>query len=91
MYIPMPFPRCPQCGKIGSSGFHRYCGGELEIDPETEMVYCPKCGKKWALRDSRYYCSCGNVFEASEVVEAIEEMLIICRICMDNILNQQNA
>ena len=91
MFVPMPFPRCPQCGEMSSKGYHKDCGGVLEINPETERVFCPKCSHMWDLYDSEYYCSCGEVYEADEITEAISEMLMICKICMDEIAEQQKA
>lgn len=91
MFIPMPFPKCPKCAKLGENGYHRKCGGALEINPDTNTVKCPKCDKKWDVWDSKYYCSCGNEFTSSEVHGAVEDMLMICKICIDNIAEQQQS
>ena len=83
MKLPLPFPYCPKCEKQHSISYHKDCGGALEIDPETEIVYCPKCGKNWDSWDSEYHCRCGNTFEANEVKKSVNELIEDCRECAE--------
>ena len=39
------------------------------------MVFCPDCGKEWVIYDSTYYCTCGNVFYAQDVVREVEYII----------------
>lgn len=91
MYIPMPFPKCKYCGKTGSQGYHRNCGGKLEIDPNIEEVFCPKCGSKWDIWDTTYYCTCGSKFTSQDVYDAVKDLLLMCKMCVSEIENQQKA
>lgn len=91
MYIPMPFPKCKKCGKSSTQGYHRGCGGKLEFDPEKENIRCPKCAKQWNIWDTTYFCSCGNEFHSKEIEDSIVQLLYACKICVQEIENQQKA
>ena len=91
MYIPLPFPKCPKCNKMSEQGYHHNCGGELQIDPKTEMVFCPKCRKEWEIWNSSYICSCGHTFTSSDVVETLKDLLLACNICVAELQRQQEA
>ena len=87
MRIPLPFPYCQKCGKKSLNSYHHTgsCGGLLEIDPDTIEVTCTKCKHSWNIWNSRYFCSCGNVFEAKEVKEAVDELIEDCKLCAEEI------
>ena len=92
MFIIMPFPRCPSCGKMEKNAIHRICGTFLEIDPKSEIVHCPSCDTYWSLNESHFFCGeCGRRFDASEIRDATEELLMICKICVDSLIAQANA
>lgn len=87
----MPFPKCTKCGSDGRQGYHRHCGGELEIDPLTELVFCPKCQSTWKIWDTTYYCACGYKFTSNDVYETIKELIAMCYLCVKEIEEQQKA
>lgn len=92
MYVALPFPRCKNCGKSAKQGYHHTCGGALEINPTTRMVHCPTCDcNDWNIEDSKYVCSCGAVFDSSDIPEAVEEMLLLCKVCMKELQKKQEA
>lgn len=93
MYVPFPFPQCPKCGKKSEQGYHHNndCGGNLEINPNTEQVHCPKCGKIWNIWDTKYICNCGNEFTSEEITDTIEVMLLMCKLCLSELERQQKA
>jgi hypothetical protein len=47
----------------------------MEIEPWQERVRCAGCSSSWTLRESTFYCSCGNVFESAEVESAVSEVV----------------
>ena len=85
MYIPLPFPICPQCNKNGEQSLHTKCEGLLEIDPDSNSVHCIKCDKKWDIWDSVYHCSCGHTFKAVEVKKAVEDVVELCQLCAEEL------
>lgn len=91
MYVALPFPKCKSCGKSASQGYHHNCGGALEINPDSNLVHCPRCGKTWNIWDTGYICSCGATFSSYEISESVQDMLLVCRMCMNEILQQQEA
>lgn len=91
MYVPMPFPKCFKCGNSGSQGYHRNCGGALEIDPLKEIVYCPKCSENWKIWDTTYYCTCGNEYTSNDIYDTTKELLAMCNFCLKEIEAQQKA
>ena len=91
MYLPLPFPPCPRCKKESNQGYHRNCGGKLEVDPINEMVVCLKCNEHWNIWDSTYYCSCGHKFTAVSIASEVKTILLLCKVCMDEIERQQQA
>ena len=82
MYVPLPFPFCPKCKKDGRQSYHKPCGGELQVDPETQVVKCSCCRKTWKLLTSGYYCSCGHTFTADEVKDELLLILDACKACV---------
>lgn len=91
MYVAMPFPKCKCCGKSSSQGYHHDCGGALEIDPVSKRVHCPKCGHIWDIWDTGYYCSCGATFTSYDIEDSVNDMLFLCKMCMNEIIKQQDA
>lgn len=92
MYVALPFPKCKSCGESSNRGYHHNCGGALEINPEIEIVHCPKCDKTWNIWESIYECSCcGETFTSYDITESVREMLFICKMCMKEIQKQQEA
>ena len=91
MRILLPFPKCHKCGEDSPKSILKSCGGTLFIETTTDDVYCSKCCKQWNVWDSKYYCSCGNVFEAKEIQDTLTEVLVFCRICAEEVLLQNQA
>lgn len=91
MYILLPFPVCNKCGKKGSESYHTNCKGILEIDPDNNNVRCQKCKKEWNIWDSIYHCTCGNTFKASEVKDAVENVIELCHLCAEELDLNQSA
>ena len=76
-WIPLPFPKCPSCGKSWSVTYHRDCPHKSEIEVETlrKRSRCSPCNQEWATIDSMFYCSCGYSFSGREVETAINKTL----------------
>ena len=88
-FLPLPFPRCNGCGESWTTSYHKGCGGELEVEPGSEAVACGKCNSGWQLRDSRFHCSCGAVFSAVEVSDAIDNLVLMVRQLADYLDDRQ--
>lgn len=91
MYVALPFPKCKSCGKSSCQGYHHKCGGALEINPDNNMVHCPRCGATWNIWNSGYNCSCGATFTSEDISDSVNDMLLLCKICMIEIRKQQEA
>lgn len=91
MKIPIPFPKCNSCGEAAPKSYHRNCGGRMNIETTTDVVYCNKCNSHWNVWDTTYYCTCGSAFKATEVRTALIEVLACCRVCAEEIVAQQQA
>lgn len=91
MKVPLPFPKCKECGKVYETSIHSMCGGEISIDISNDEVYCEKCKKHWNIWDSNYHCSCGATFKAKEVQGALTEVLAFCRACAVELKEQELA
>lgn len=72
-WLPFYFPKCPKCGTGWSKNFHRNCSfkGQLLVDPYQREVRCDSCQAEWYVMSSEFYCSCGYIFQASEVENAL--------------------
>ena len=62
----------------------------MMIEIDTDEVYCSECKKHWNVWESTYYCSCGQTFQAKEVVDALRDVLVFCQVCAEEI-ERQNA
>lgn len=89
MKIPMPFPRCNNCGEQSKQAIHRNCDGKLYISPYSNIVHCSKCGHEWNVWDSTYYCSCGHVFQSKDIKQSLVDLLEACKQCADELEKQQ--
>ena len=72
-WIPFCFPKCPRCQKGWSKNSHRNCflNGNLLVDPCLRQVQCDSCYKEWHIMSSEFHCSCGYIFQASEIENAL--------------------
>ncbi|NET42194.1 hypothetical protein [Okeania sp. SIO2B3] len=72
-WIAFLFPKCPSCGKQWGKNYHRGCtfNGQLLVEPYKRQVKCESCRDNWHILDSKFYCSCGYQFYASEVEDAL--------------------
>lgn len=72
-WLPLPFPKCPNCQKSWSLTKHRNCKhkGDLEVNAVREKCRCEYCTGEWNTMNTRFYCSCGYNFTANEVKNAI--------------------
>ena len=91
MRVSLPFPKCHSCGKDSVISYHRNCGGKMQVEIQTDEVYCEKCKHHWNIWDSKYHCSCGAIFEAREVRKALMEVLACCRACADELADMDKA
>ena len=91
MRIPLPFPRCKDCGKTYETCVHANCGGKIFIEVNTDEVYCNKCNEHWNIWESNYHCTCGATFKANEVRTALNEVLVFCKVCAKEIEEQERA
>lgn len=93
MYVPLPFPYCRQCRKKWPESYHSAhgCDGLLEIDPDINFVHCTKCNRTWDIWDSEYHCVCGAVFSARKVQKAVEDLIVDCRLCAEELNLLQSA
>lgn len=93
MNIPLPFPYCNKCKQKYPQSYHgdNDCDGLLEINPSTEEVYCTKCGHHWNIWNSHYRCRCGNTFHATEVKEAVDELIEDCQLCAEELMIIERA
>lgn len=86
MYVPMPFPYCDRCGKQwGGNAVHTDCGGDLELDPDNRRIRCKSCYKSWNLRESVFHCPHNHTFEASEVEDAVDDLVEDCKLAAEEI------
>ena len=91
MRIPLPFPKCRNCGKASEFCFHYNCGGKLSIEVRSDEVYCDRCNEHWNIWESNYHCTCGAVFSANDVQKALIETLAFCKACAEEIKEQERA
>ena len=72
-WITFLFPKCPSCSKQWGNSYHKNCtfNGQLLVEPYERQVKCESCSKKWHILDTKFYCSCGYQFYASEVKDAL--------------------
>ena len=89
MRIRLPFPKCPVCHEENETSIHKDCGGTLEIEVNTDEVYCTKCGHHWNIWDSNYHCTCGHVFAAKDIQSTLATLLAMCHVCAREIENQR--
>ncbi|MBQ9886651.1 MAG: hypothetical protein IJM37_07330 [Lachnospiraceae bacterium] len=91
MKIPLPFPKCKKCKKESPQAYHKDCGGVLLIETNNDYVSCKRCKESWDIWDSKYYCSCGNVFSAKSVKNTLIEVLAYCKVCAEELEAQRYA
>lgn len=99
MRVNISFPKCRICGNETMKSFHKDCpkGGNtpLEVDVDSEIVYCNSCGIHWKIFDSTYYCSrCNNVVDAKDILDDVKytidlAKLVIKQIQYNNITNKK--
>lgn len=77
-YLPLSFPRCPSCNESWTTCSHRHCGGELEMSIDSNDVRCARCRHAWHIWESRFYCRCSHQFAATDVDDAINELIDLC-------------
>ena len=84
MWLSVAFPTCPRCNNNANKCYHKGCpkGAKhpMEIDPDTAFVRCPTCDKKWGIKESNYFCSCGYSFSANEVSDEINAIIYNAKI-----------
>lgn len=80
-WIPLPFPKCPNCNESWSESYHRNCdkNGQIEVEPYKELSKCRSCFKQWNLFTTKFYCFCGHSFNSYEVEDAIKKTLSLKR------------
>lgn len=78
-WIPLPFPKCVECFRSWGQCVHIGCRGSIEVNPMSGRVKCLRCNESWKIWESSFLCPCGARFEASQVEDALSEMLDYCR------------
>lgn len=58
---------------------HGTCRGSIEVQPFSGTVRCLGCEKRWQIWESDFLCPCGASFSASEIEDALGQMLDYCR------------
>lgn len=77
--IPLPFPRCASCDQAWGQSRHHICGGGVDVEPLSGAVVCTECLHGWRIWESDFLCSCGAIFSASEIEDALGQLLDDCR------------
>lgn len=77
MWLPFPFPRCPECWEQWAYSYHRDCAyrGRIELDPDTKHCRCEGCWTSWIVWQTQFYCSCGHIFSSDDVDDAIRDIM----------------
>lgn len=67
----------------------------MEVDPDRKLVRCVSCRNDGSVWNVRFYCSCGNAFNASDVRTALEDIIatstLLERIVLQNLAEAQRA
>ncbi|MFI5765761.1 MULTISPECIES: hypothetical protein [unclassified Streptomyces] len=93
-WVEFPFPACPACSRAWSASRHRDCpaggGGDaaLDVDPASARVRCAACRGTWSVWETRFHCSCGRRFEASEVEAALQEIIRVATLLVEILVQQ---
>lgn len=76
MWLPFPFPRCPNCGEQWAYSYHRNCvdRGRIDIDPDENQCKCDGCSTCWSVWTTRFHCACGHTFSSDDVASAIRDV-----------------
>jgi len=76
-WIPLPFPKCPQCGNSWSLSYHKGCpyNGDIEVETIQKHSRCKPCNLEWSTLDGEFHCNCGYIFLGREVESAILKTL----------------
>ena len=84
-WVDLPFPQCPNCANSWSESLHRDCVrfGRLKLDPDRRHVKCGGCSIEWTIGESRFFCTCGRQFLASEVESAVSEIVRAAKLLAD--------
>jgi hypothetical protein len=79
LWIPLPFPNCPRCNSSWVRCYHKNCvlEGEILVEPHLGQAKCGGCEKNWILMETTFHCSCGHVFSAGSVSEALSTASLI--------------
>ena len=77
--MPLPFPSCPRCYSSWVRSYHRNCAqnGEILVDPYQQQARCSNCTEQWHILSTTFYCSCGYVFQATDVQTALSSAALI--------------
>lgn len=91
--IPLPFPTCSNCTQSWVECRHRSCQaqGKLLIEPRSRIVQCDACYKEWELSQTTFYCSCGYIFQASDVENAINTVNLLKEQLLQQIRSMEQA
>ena len=78
-WIPLPFPSCPSCNKSWMTCYHRDCyfNGEIVVEPYTREAKCEGCSERWPIMQTTFYCSCGHIFTAWDVENALSAVALL--------------
>jgi hypothetical protein len=79
IWMPLPFPTCPSCYNSWVICYHRNCyvNGEIVAEPYLRLAKCEGCSSQWDIMQTTFYCSCGHIFQASEVEKALSTATLL--------------
>lgn len=72
-WLPLPFPRCPDCNRAWVRCYHQGCprSGEVLVEASQRRAKCNGCVIEWPLMRTLFHCSCGRVFTANQIEHAL--------------------
>lgn len=90
MWLPFPFPQCPDCREEWAYSYHRDCvtRGRIELDPDVKFCRCEECEHSWPVWQTEFHCLCGHVYGSDEVDGAIRD--ITATLSMMALIVEQN-
>ena len=79
----MFFPICSECHCTSVGLYHAKCseGGhsQLRIDPVTEIVSCPDCGKSWYIYRNYYITKCGHLVQDEYLSKFSKKIVLLSK------------
>jgi hypothetical protein len=92
-WMPLPFPSCPYCDQSWETSCHRDCytNGEIVVEPYLREAKCAGCGQQWTIMQTTFCCSCGHIFSAADVEDALSTMTLISKRLVQQIKQMEQS